>query len=236
MMARNKRLIVYTLFIIALFAHTPLMAQSSEEYKMEIGGALGGSFYLGDANYSTPFKDMGIAGGVVARYILNQRMAIKGNLIAGRIAGDTRDFDNKYPGLDDISFKRAIIDLGAQFEYNFLPYGNGYGFRGGKRFTPYILGGLGFTYAPPPANGVFTLNFPIGIGVKYKLKDRLNIGLEFTMRFSLSDKLDVTNKEGLQLSDPFQIKGKGFKNKDSYSYTFLFLTYDIFPKCKDCNY
>ena len=91
-------------------------------------------------------------------------------------------------------------------------------------------------YEPPPANGVFTVNFPSGAGVKYKLRERLNIGCEFNMRFSLSDKLDVSNKEGLQLNDPYQIKGKGFKNKDSYSFAVLFLTYDLFPKCKDCNY
>ena len=236
MVALHKRLIVCILLIIGALVQNSVFAQSSEEYRLELGGAFGGSFYMGDANYTTPFKHIGVSGGVVARYILNQRMAIKGDLIAGRIAGDTRGFNNKYPGLENVNFKRAIFDLGAQFEYNFLPYGTGQGFRGGKRFTPYILGGMGFTYAPPPANGVFTVNFPIGAGVKYKLRERLNIGFEFTMRFSLSDKLDVTNKEGLQLNDPFQIKGKGFKNKDSYSFAILFLTYDLFPKCKDCNY
>ena len=152
------------------------------------------------------------------------------------MAGDTRGFDKTYPGVEDASFKRTLIDLGAQFEYNFLPYGTGLGFRGGYRFTPYLLGGMGFTYAIPPEKGVFTVNFPIGIGVKYKLSRRLNIGAEFTMRFSMSDKLDVTNKEGLQLEDPYQIKGKGLKNKDSYAFTMLFLTYDLFPKCKECNY
>ena len=88
----------------------------------------------------------------------------------------------------------------------------------------------------PPEKGVFTVNFPIGLGVKYKITRRLNLGCEFTMRFSMSDKLDVTNKEGLQLNDPYQIKGKGMKNKDSYSFTMWFLTYDLFPKCKECNY
>ena len=225
MITLNKRLL--GCIILMLCMPLSIWAQSGEEYKMEMGGALGGSFYMGDANYSTPFKDMGVAGGFIARFLLNQRMAIKTNLIAGRIAGDTRDFNNKYPDMQDASFKRAIFDLGAQFEYNFLPYGTGKGFNGGKRFTPYILGGMGFTYAPPPANSVFTVNFPIGIGVKYKLKERLNIGCEFTMRFSMSDKLDVTNKNGLQLSDPYQIKGKGLKNKDSYSFTVLYLTYDL---------
>ena len=94
---------------------------------------------------------------------------------------------------------------------------------------------MGFTFAPAPAEGVFTVNFPIGVGVKYKIAHRINIGCEFTMRFSLSDKLDVTNKEGLQLNDPYRIKSQGWKNKDSYSYTVFFVTYDLCSRCKECN-
>ena len=35
---------------------------------------------MGDANSSTLFKNTGIAGGFIARYLLNPHMAIKGNL------------------------------------------------------------------------------------------------------------------------------------------------------------
>ena len=233
-MAFTKRTLILCILLLSL----PLLglyAQDEEEYKMELGGGLGGSFYMGDANYTTPFKNIGIAGGFMARYIMNPRMAIKANLMAGRISGNTKNFKNKYPDNGEASFKRTIFDLGAQFEYNFLGYGTGYGYRGEHRFTPYILGGMGFTFAPAPAEGVFTVNFPVGIGVKYKIAPRINIGCEFTMRFSLSDKLDVTNNEGLQLNDPYRIKGKGWKNKDSYSYTVFFVTYDLFSRCKECN-
>ena len=77
-------------FCLLMFPFCCAMAQ--EEYTWEMGGVIGGSFYMGDANSSTPFKDTGIAGGFIARYLLNPHMAIKGNLTAGRISGDTRDF------------------------------------------------------------------------------------------------------------------------------------------------
>ena len=35
------------------------------EYKMELGGALGGTFYIGDANAAL-FNNMGLAGGAKA--------------------------------------------------------------------------------------------------------------------------------------------------------------------------
>lgn len=233
-MAFIKRTLILCIVLLAL-PFFCLHAQDEEEFKMELGGGLGGSFYMGDANYSTPFKNLGIVGGAMARYIMNPRMSIKANLMAGRISGDTKDFKNKYPQGQDVSFKRTLFDLGAQFEYNFLAYGTGFGYNGGHRITPYILAGMGFTFAPAPAEGVFAVNFPIGVGVKYKIARRINIGCEFTMRFSLSDKLDVTNKEGLQLNDPYRIKSGSWKNKDSYSYTVFFVTYDLFSRCKECN-
>lgn len=218
-----------------MYSLLPIQAQEDLEYKMELGGMLGGSFYMGDANYTTPFKNLGIAAGAMWRYNFNPRMAVKADFAMGRISGNTKDFKNVYPGNKQTSFKRSIFDLGAQFEYNFFGYGTGEGYRGNRRFTPYVLGGFGFTFAPAPAKGVFTVNFPIGVGVKYKIAKRLNIGCEFTMRFSLSDQLDVTNKNGLQLDDPYGIKGSGFKNKDSYSFTTVFITYDLFPKYRKCN-
>ena len=44
------------------------------EYKMELGGALGGTFYIGDANAAL-FNNMGLAGGAKAAYIFNPRMS-----------------------------------------------------------------------------------------------------------------------------------------------------------------
>lgn len=227
----NKTLIIFVLLIATV---SRINAQE-EEYKMEIGGMLGGSFYMGDVNFTTPFKNMGIAAGVVWRYNFNPHMALKGDLTFGRISGNTEGAKTSFPQNMQTSFKRSVFDLGAQFEYNFWGYGWGERFKGNRRFTPYILGGMGFTFAPAPAEGVFTVNFPIGVGVKYKIGRRLNIGCEFTMRFSMSDKLDVTNKDGLQLNDPYMIKGSGFKNKDTYSFTTIFITYDFFKKCRGCN-
>lgn len=223
-------------YIGCLFLLLPLCQLSAqEEYTWEMGAAAGGSFYMGDANYSRLFKDTGPAGGFIARYLLNPHAAIKSSLTVGRIAGDTKDFKNAYPDDGHTSFARTVFDLGAQFEYNFWGYGIGNAYRGDSRFTPYLAGGLGFTFAPKPAENIFTVNIPLGVGVKYKLTPRVNIGCEFSMHFSLSDCLDVTHDEGLKLDDPYQIKGKGLKNKDSYAFVLLFVTYDLFPKCRDCN-
>ena len=80
-----------------------------------------------------------------------------------------------------------------------------------------------------PAGGVLTMGMPIGLGVKYKLAERVNASLEWLMHFTFSDKIDGVN-------DPYGIKSNGmFKNTDSFSGLSLTVTYDIWKKCKTCN-
>lgn len=222
------------LLLSMLLCLTAQLRSEELEYKYELGGMAGGCFYLGDANYSGMFKNMNIMGGVVWRYNFNPRMVLKANLAVARISGDTAGEDNKFPG-GDVDFSRTLYDFGAQFEYNFFAYGTGGGYKRTHRFTPYIMGGAGVTFAPEPLESVFTPNFSLGAGVKYKLMPRLNLGCEISFRMTFSDKLDVTSPDYPLLEDPYDIKSSGMKNKDSYSFFSIFLTYDLSPKYRDCN-
>lgn len=232
-----------SIVLVCLLCSVTRSAAQDEIYRMELGAGAGGSFYLGDAN-SKPFAHLGAMGGVLARYVFNPRMVLKGNLAIGHISGTTgKDFfptdawsetpEGGLPGA--ASFKRNVIDVGVQFEFNFWGYGIGRGFEGYSRVTPYMLLGAGFTLAPKPLETNAAFNIPVGIGIKYKLKPRLNIGLEWSVRFTTSDKLDVSSAGGVVLNDPYGVKSAMFKNKDCYSFTMLFLTYDMFPKCMNCN-
>lgn len=236
-MKQNRRhnIIRYMAAATLLLASVCVVSAQELEYNMELGGMVGGSFYMGDANYTTPLKDMAMTGGVLARYNINPRMAVKGDLAVGRIKGTTEGQANKYPGEANTTFSRNVYELGAQFEYNFFAYGTGAGYKDSRRLASYILAGVGLTYAPKPANHVIAMNLPIGIGVKYKLAERLNIGAEWTMRFTTSDRLDVTNAVGLQFDDPYGIESGLLKNKDSYSWLILYVSYDMFPKYRKCN-
>lgn len=229
--------------LLILLLPTVICSAAQEEYKMEIGGGAGGCFYLGDAN-SKPFAHMSGMGAVVARYLINHRMAIKGNLAFGQIRGNTGTLffpenpnsENAQGGISGTaSFKRNLIDFGAQFELNFWSYGIGSGYEGYSRITPYILLGAGVTIATKPVTTNGGLYLPFGLGVKYKIRPRLNVGLEWSIRFTTTDDLDVSNTNGVKLSAPFGIPSSGFKNKDCYSFTMLTITYDILPKCINCN-
>lgn len=236
-----KKVLPILLFFWACFS---VGGKAQEDfYRMELGIGLGGSFYVGDAN-SKPFAHMGGMGSVIARYVFNPRMVIKGNLALGHISGHTgTDFFPQDAVSGDAAggtpstayFERNVIDIGAQFEFNFWGYGIGQGYEGYSRITPYMLVGAGVTIAPKPLQGDAGFNIPVGVGVKFKVKPRWNIGFEWSMRFTTTDRLDVSNADGVILADPYGVKSGSFKNKDCYSFTMLSVTYDLFPKCVNCN-
>lgn len=231
------------LILLSLFLGALSVGAEDLEYEMELGGSLGTSFYLGDVN-STPFAHLSGMGGIVARRVFNPRMALKGNLSVAHLSGKSDGYfipsdpnSGTAAGGEavNVSFKRNVIDLGAQFEMNFWGYGMGHTYKNHSRITPYALAGMGFTLAPGGAETALALNLPVGVGVKYKVRPRLNIGLEWTMRFTTSDALDAGSKEMSQLIHPYGIKSVGLKNKDCYSFTMVFVTYDLCPKYRKCN-
>ena len=229
--------------LLLMLAWSRAGAQQEVEYKMEVGGALGTSFYLGDVN-STPFAQLCGMGTLLMRRNFNPRMAIKANLGVAHLRGSSDDLflpdDPLKPSAAggtpvSVSFGRNVIDMGAQFEMNFWGYGYGGGYKDLKRITPYALAGMGFTLAPGGAETAFGLCLPVGVGVKYKVRPRLNIGLEWSMRFTTSDALDVGDSESKRLIHPYGIKSVGLKNKDCYSFTMVYVSYDICPKYRRCN-
>jgi hypothetical protein len=217
------------LFFILFIAIMDASGAQEVEYKMEIGGGVGLTAYEGDFNGNI-MKDLQPMGSLILRHNLNPHMALKFDLSVGKLKGNSDNVTTYYSeqNAQHVSFSNTLYDLTCRYEYNFWGYGKGAEFKGYHRFTPYILLGLGFTYVNGNSS-TFTVNMPIGGGVKYKLKERLNIGAEWAMHFSMSDKLDG-------VKDPYGIKSSGiFKNTDCYSVLQLFLTYDIMPKCINCN-
>ncbi|MBQ8593209.1 MAG: hypothetical protein IJ467_02810 [Bacteroidaceae bacterium] len=222
--------------IAAIFHAGQLKAQYvDEEYRMDLGVTAGAAFYMGDANYKTPLADARLAVGIDARFNLNQRMAVRTGIRMMQIAGDTRRMEGVFPGGEWKSFQRTLYECGGEFELNFWPYGNGWGRGDIRRFTPYITAGLMVIYAPAPQEDIITPAPTLGAGVKYKLAPRWNVTCGIAMRFSLSDKLDVTEGSGLNLDDPYGVESSGMKNKDSYGVLMLTVSYDLFARCNNCN-
>ena len=205
-------------------------AQNQPEYRLEIGGGIGALTYLGDFNGNL-FKEIQPMGSILAKYRFDPRMALALNMSYGQLKGSSSNAKTYYPDITYYSFKTSLVDVGLRYEYNFWPYGTGEEYRGAKRLTPYIYIGMGMTIAKPNTTNTteMAMNIPLGGGVKYKIGDRLNLGVEWTIHFSTSDLLDG-------VKDPYGIKSSGmFKNTDCYSQLRVSVTYDLWAKCKTCH-
>ena len=215
-------------FVILLMLAVGAHAQTEPEYRLEVGGGIGMVSYQGDFNGNI-FKNMQPMFSLLAKYKFNPRVAIAMNISYGKLKGSAKDVTSHVPEQwADYSFKRKIGDVGVRMEYNFWPYGTGMEYRGAQRLTPYIFIGLGTTVYKTDKPQL-AMNMPLGLGVKYKAADRVNMALEWAMHFSSSDRLDGA-------SNPLGIKSSGlFKNTDCYSQLRLSVTYDLWAKCKTCH-
>ena len=219
------------LMLMVLLPAARMSAQDDPQYRMEIGAGVGMVSYEGDFNGNV-LKNMQPMFSALWRYNFDPYKDLRLSATYGKLKGSSKNVDTYYPdyATEEYSFNRNLLDVSLVFEYNFWPYGTGRDYRGAKRLTPYIYGGIGATSASGGGSkSVFTANVPIGLGVKYKLNERMNLGLDWGIHFSLSDELDG-------VKDPYQVKSSGmFKNTDCYSMLQLTLTYSFKAKCRTCN-
>lgn len=217
------------LALLATFLPTKTMAQ--EDYRFDIGAGLGMTGYLGDANTANLWSEPGWDFEALFRYIANPRWAFKTNFYAGNLRGDSSKMTNVFPGGETFSFSTTFYELGEMVEFNFFNYGMGETYRKLKRISPYIAAGIGMTVWSIDGKTGAAFNIPLGVGLKYKLSQRWNIGFEFLMKKTFSDRLD-----GEQLKDPSGIKSSFMKNTDWYSTMSLTISYEFSKRCAVCNY
>lgn len=133
----------------------------------EVGGWLGTSNYFGDLNTNFRVNRLHLAGGVGARYNINDRLAFRIGANRGRVSAYDSDSKNIYEQRRNLHFWSDVTDVSAQFEFNFFSYIHGHR---EYYFTPYVYVGPSFFWFNPKAE----LN-----GVTYQLR---NMGTEGQFR------------------------------------------------------
>jgi predicted porin len=219
-----RSVVIAVLLALVASAH----AQTDPEYKLELGGGIGLVSYQGDFNGS-PLKNLQPMFTLLAKYKFDPRRALALNVSYGQLKGSSKDAKTYFPLTTTYDFKSNVVDAGLRLEYNFWPYGTGFEYRGAKRLTPYVAIGLGMTIAKTDGKSATGVNLPIGVGVKYKIGDRLNLAAEWAMHITSTDDLDG-------IRDPYGIESSGlFKNTDCYSHLRVSLSYDLWAKCRTCH-
>ena len=184
----------------------PLSAQNSE-----IGACVGTMFYLGELNPSRLFAQPKLAGGIVYRYNISPRWAVKADFMFGEVSGSDAVTNGGYER--NLSFRSPITEFSVVGELNFLRL---YNTVGQNHFAPYIFAGLTlFSFNPTteyPDGTVYELQslgtegqglegmpekyslthfaIPFGIGLRVNIGRYVCIGAEWGFRYTFTDYLD----------------------------------------------
>ncbi|MDE6801769.1 MAG: porin family protein, partial [Muribaculaceae bacterium] len=176
---------------LALCAPVSALAQE-ESYRYDMGAGLGMGGYLGDLNETNPFARPGFTADATFSYRPDVRWAFRTTLGYSALSGNSADLGTALPDNLEYKFHSSVVDLTERVEFNFFNYGIGETYKHLRRWSPYITVGLGAAVATCEGQSHFAFVIPMGVGVKYKLRQRLNLALEFTMTKAFSDRLDGT--------------------------------------------
>ena len=206
-----KKLLASVVICLPLLMH----AQNSIVQEGEFGIGIGAGHYFGDLNTRAHLNRPKPAATLFFRKNFGNYIGLR---VAGSFAqlgySDIYNTHNEFMKRRNLSFNTNVWELAVQGDFNF------YRFMPGDdefRFTPYITLGVGiFNYDPyaylnnekyflrplgtegqgsaaypqrKPYSSM-AVAVPFGVGVKYSLNERLNIGFEVVHRFTNTDYLD----------------------------------------------
>ncbi len=197
-----KKFIFSTLILMSTFATAQIH---------EAGIQLGGSNYIGDigpANYIWPNS---YAVGVIYKYNLNPRVALRGTFTYFDIKSDDADSKNEGRKSRNLHFSNTIKEFAVGVEYSWFDYNVS---SQDHTSTPYIL--LEFAlinykvtdkeiapgeYSYKPFN---TFSIPFGLGYKTKVFGQFAMSFELGMRYTFQDNLDYNHHSisDLQFGNP----------------------------------
>lgn len=210
--------IVLSLLSLALVSGTQAQYQSIVQ-QGEIGISVGAAHYFGDLNTNASVNRPKMAMGLFFRKQFGNYIALR---VAGNYAqlgySDRYSKDNEFQRRRNLSFNTNVWELAVQGDFNFFKFLPG---DPAYRFTPYVTLGVGvFSYDPyaflggqkiflrplgtegqgsslypdRKTYGSMAICLPFGVGVKYNVNDRFNVGLEIVHRFTSTDYLDDVSK------------------------------------------
>ncbi|TAN17079.1 MAG: hypothetical protein EPN37_07545 [Chitinophagaceae bacterium] len=201
-----KKLIA--VFVLVFSAPVILYAQSAPE----VGIFSGISTYSGDlTQHAVTFRQSHPAIGFLIRKSVYKNFGLRLGVDFGKISGADSLSSDSSLRVRNLSFRSNLVDVHLLAEYNFFDYSETgftpYVFVGISvyHFDPYALDSSGLkVYLPPLSTegeglpqypdrkpyALTQISIPFGVGVKYALSPKINLGFEFRINKTFTDYLD----------------------------------------------
>lgn len=178
---------------------------------MELGIMTGGSNYQGDLqSKAIEPSEIHAAFGAFARYNFNKHFAVRLQGMYTTLSGSDANHRATNPlRARNLSFQSSVIEASLTAEVNVF----GFDVNDQKGSSIFVFGGVGAFKFNPRAEllgimydlqplgtegqnqstsnyGLISATFPVGIGAKIAVSQRINFSLEYGLRFTLTDYID----------------------------------------------
>jgi hypothetical protein len=150
----------------------------------EFGGGLGAVNYTGELSPGFNFTFFRPGGMLFYRYNISPVLSFRASFMSGTLHANESKLQDPIAKARKGKFTSQVVEFAGMVEYNFFNY------RPKKelyRYSPYLT--AGFAGFGSKSTG-FQIALPMGIGLKYRLNQRINLGLELVARKTFTDKLD----------------------------------------------
>ena len=203
-----KKARFYVLCKLIIGSMILLMNNQVKAQQHEIGLGLGVATYTGDIIRRIDPSQIGIQGTLFGRRNFDNAWSLRAGLSISRLnATDSVSPIDPMALARNAYFTGTVFEGAAVMEFHFLDY---LSYRSITRYSPYGFVGLGYTlfsgdgqsYMGDPDAGSYSQGIPIipfGLGVKYKLKERLFLSMEMGFRATFTDNLDKIEDSEIHL-------------------------------------
>ncbi|BDD11110.1 hypothetical protein FUAX_35420 [Fulvitalea axinellae] len=211
-----------------------------QKHEIGIGGGIVN--YTGDLQQSYRLKYSSPGINAFYRRNVSDAWSFRFQLLLGQIReADAEPYDS-FAFKRSAAFSDYFYEASVMAEYTFFDYKSGRGFMD---FSPYLFGGIGVMgytgnsiwrqrnedtgawEGKKESHGQIALpTIPFGVGVKYSLNPRFELGIEFGARKVFTDELD--NISGLRASDGSSYGHGNPETDDWYYFTGITVSYTFF--------
>jgi hypothetical protein len=181
----------------------------------ELGITGGVSYYVGDLNPLRHYPaNTHPAGGILYRYNFDPRYALRVQGLYTRLEAYDSDADDPLQQRRNLGFRTNLFEAAALLEINFLKF-RSLDRKDNHLWTPYVFVGLAYFHFNPQAYlddtwydlqplgtegqgssaggdlyKLDVMSIPFGVGLKFALTDKLDLGVEWGLRRTYTDYLD----------------------------------------------
>lgn len=216
----------FPFFVVLMTFALPSLAQNKD-----VGIGIGGLNYTGDLQQRYKILENRPAGEIFYRYTFSNAVSIRGSIMGGMLqASDKKPMDD-FAAARNTAFDLILLEGTVTLEYHFLNFLDP---KSWTNYSPYFFGGIGvFTFFGDEDKGNTYRKIqpviPFGVGMKFLLDERWQLGLEFGARKTFFDYLDNTSGFDPSVSK----KGQGYQygnqyDKDWYYFLGLSVSYTFY--------